>query len=103
MTELQLKNRVRAAIRKKYPDAFIWKIHDAFTAGIPDFLVIIPTPSGRGKHIFIELKVGMNKLSRIQEWTRDKIKASGGAVLTCWSVQEVMTGIEFILGRIDAR
>lgn len=92
MTELNLKNSVRAAIKKHYPDAFIWKIHDGFTAGIPDFLIIV-----RGMHIFIELKITRGIVSPIQEYTIAKIKTAGGRAHVCRSVDEVLEVIRLAL------
>jgi len=92
MTETSLKNSVRTAIRKAYPRAFIWKIHDGFTAGIPDFLIII-----RGVHIFIELKTPRGVVSPIQEYTITKIKSSGGRAHVCRSVNEVLEAIRLAL------
>jgi len=92
MTETSLKNSVRATVRKAYPLAFIWKIHDGFTAGIPDFLIII-----RGVHIFIELKTPCGKVEPIQTYTIDKIKSSGGRAHICRSVEEVLEVIKLAL------
>lgn len=94
MTETSLKNSVRIAVKKVYPLAFIWKIHDGFTAGIPDFLIII-----RGVHIFIELKVKTGQISRIQEWTLYKICEAGGQAFVCRSVKEVLEAISLAISR----
>ena len=91
MTETTLKSCVRLAVKKNYPDAFIWKIHDAFTAGIPDLLIII-----KGVHIFIELKAG-SPVSKIQEWTLSKIKEAGGHAYVCRSVKDALDVIRCAL------
>jgi hypothetical protein len=94
MTETQLKNQVRTAVRNLYPGAFIWKIHDNFTAGIPDLLIII-----QGVHIFIELKTPKGKVEPIQEWTLYKIKEAGGCTFVCRSKKEVLEVISLTLSR----
>lgn len=86
MSESTLKIRVRAAIRKKYPDAWFWKIHDDCTPGIPDILLI-----WRGIHLFIELKDGYNyDTTPIQRYTIEKITCAGGQAFVCRSVDQVM-------------
>ncbi len=89
MTELDLKNSVRRAVKKLYPDAFFWKIHDGFTNGIPDLEIII-----QGVHIFIELKTPRGDIEPIQEYTISKINASGGHAYICRSKEEVMEVIK---------
>lgn len=88
MTESSLKIKVRKEIRKQYPDAWIWKIHDSCSSGIPDFLIII-----KGVHIFIELKIKKGVVKPIQEYTISAIKRAGGNAFICRSAEEVMEAI----------
>src|ERR1700676_1977377 len=41
MTEAQFSLKLRKAIQARLPDAIIWKIADQFTAGLPDFVVVL--------------------------------------------------------------
>lgn len=88
MTEAALAIKVRAAVKKYYPEAFIWKIHDISTAGLPDFLFII-----QGKHIFIELKIFKSETTRLQEYIISRIKECGGHAFVCRSTEEVLKAI----------
>lgn len=84
MSELALKNRVLAMLKKEYPEAFVWKISDRWCAGVPDLLII-----NNGVHIFIELKYEKGKLSKIQEYTIEKINLAGGEAHICRTTDEV--------------
>ena len=91
MTETQLKVKVLKMIKSKYPDVWVYKSADKFTAGIPDLL-------GCKDGIFfaIELKVGHNVPSHIQQWTMEQIELAGGWATWCNSVEKVDKFIESI-------
>ena len=72
MTESQLTSKITAEIRKAYPRAFVYKISDRFYSGIPDILVIIG-----GMPMFMEVKTKVGKVSKIQQYTLDKIRMAG--------------------------
>ena len=84
LLETQLKKRVLQFLKKEYPEAWIYKASDRFTAGIPDLLIYT-----QGKFYAIELKAGNNRLTRIQRYTLGKIQAAGGRTSVCRSVEEV--------------
>jgi len=89
MTETDLKNRVKAALRNKYPGIYIRKFNDRFTSGILDMIVI-----WRGVHIWIELKVQPNKPTPLQLYEIKKIQEAGGYAVVCYSVDEVMEAVK---------
>ncbi len=83
--ETRLKENIKKAVKMKYPNAFMWKVSDRYTNGIPDLLII-----NNGVHTFIELKAGKNNTSRIQRFQIRRIKGAGGSAYVCRTVSEVM-------------
>ena len=83
-SETELKRRVIQFIKKRYPDAWIYKAADRFTSGIPDLLLC-----KQGRFYAVELKVGRNNATPIQEFVIRKIREAGGRVCVCRSVEEV--------------
>ncbi len=88
-SETELKRRVIQFIKKQYPDAWIYKAADRFTSGIPDLLLC-----KQGRFYAVELKVGRNDVTPIQEFVIRKIREAGGRVCVCRSVEEVREFIE---------
>ena len=84
LSETRLKNKVIQFIKRKYPGVWVYKTADRWTSGIPDLLLCI-----EGKFYAIELKVGRNRPTRIQQYVIGKIRASGGKAEVCHSVDEV--------------
>jgi len=62
----------------------MYKAADRFTSGIPDLLIC-----WKGGFYAIELKVGFNKATPIQEYVMREIKRAGGQVSVCRSVEDV--------------
>ncbi len=89
LSETRLKNRVIQFIRKNYPNAWLYKAADRFTAGIPDLLIC-----KEGQFYAIELKAGANKPTPIQGHVLRKIRSAGGRAAVCRSVEEVKQFIE---------
>lgn len=99
MTETQLKNNVLAMIRRDFGQVVrAFKIHDQFTAGIPDLLIC-----ANGKFIGIELKkneaekaAAMRKVT-LQGFTLMEIRRAGGTAEYCCCVSEVREIIRRVL------
>ena len=53
---------------------FAHKVAERFSSGFPDLIVI----NKKGKVMFIEVKVGKNKLTKLQEHFLDSIDGQGG-------------------------
>jgi Holliday junction resolvase len=53
--------------------------------GIPDIIGCTPT----GQFFAIEVKVGKNKASKLQEWNIQEIKKRGGLATVAYSLEEV--------------
>lgn len=84
LSETKLKNKVIQFVRKHYPEAWMYKAADRFTSGIPDLLIC-----WKGGFYAIELKVGFNKATPIQEYVMREIRRAGGRVSVCRSVEDV--------------
>jgi hypothetical protein len=89
LSETQLKNRVIEFLRKRFPNAWFYKTADRWTSGIPDLILCID-----GLFYAIELKVGTNKLTRIQQYVLTKIQSAGGQATVCRSLDEVRQFLE---------
>lgn len=53
MNEATRTRTVLQTIRKAHPTAFIWKINDAITGGIPDAVIVL-----HGHTVWVEFKIG---------------------------------------------
>ena len=89
LSETNLKRKVIEFLKKNYPDAWVYKASDKWISGIPDLILCI-----NGYFCAIELKVGRNKPTRIQEYVIEKIRSAGGLVAVCRSVDEVKAFLE---------
>jgi hypothetical protein len=94
LSESQLKEKVMRYIKAKYPNAWLYKSADRWTSGIPDLILCID-----GKFIAIELKVGNNKPTRIQQYVLKKIQEAGGQSGVCRSLNEVKTFLKERVGQ----
>ena len=59
-------------------------LSERYFSGYPDFLIIFPN----GIHIFFELKTEKGKLSKLQEYTINKINSVDGRAYVVRSVEE---------------
>ena len=84
LSETKLKNKVLKFIKSEYPDAWIYKAADRFTSGIPDLLIC-----RKGLFYAIELKVGSNKATKLQEYVLRQIHRAGGRTAVCRTVDQV--------------
>lgn len=83
MTESQLTRAVMRMIRSEFPQVWAYKTNDRFAVGIPDILIC------QDHLCAIELKIGDNQPTRLQQYTLDRINAAGGRGVVCRSVSEV--------------
>ena len=84
LSETNFKRRVIDYLKREYPKAWFYKSADKFTAGIPDLIICL-----EGFFYAIELKVGSNKPTPIQEVVIRKIQSAGGRAAVCRSLDEV--------------
>ncbi len=85
MKESTIVARIMKAIRQRYPTAYVRKISDRFTRGIPDIVACV-----RGHAIFIEVKKPGGKLSAIQRKELREIDKAAGHACVAASVDDVM-------------
>jgi hypothetical protein len=83
MNETQLKIKVIKMLRKEFPDVWFFKVHDMFRSGLPDLILCV-----HGRFCAIELKVGDNGPTKLQEYEIGKIVEACGYARVCWSVEE---------------
>ena len=69
---------------KSLKKTLVWKLADKFSSGYPD-LVVYRYPLLYG----IELKIGKNKATKLQEYVLNQIRESGGIGVVCRSIEEV--------------
>lgn len=75
-SEKSIKTSVLKRLKREFPDAFILKISDFYTSGLPDILMV-----DFGFYIFIELKTVKGKLSTIQTKIHDRLRRAGAIVI----------------------
>lgn len=84
MTESKIQSKILKYLKGAYPSAYIVKISDRFISGIPDILMI------EDSYIyFFEVKTPRGRVSKIQEYTMDKIQKAGGNCYVVRSVEDV--------------
>jgi hypothetical protein len=75
-TEAQFTGSLLRELRRRMPEAVVFKFNDRFTSGIPDCSVTLD-----GITTWFELKVGTNHVTRIQWETLRRLKR--GYLVTC--------------------
>lgn len=94
--ESRLQQAIQKAIRKKYPDVFMFKHWGGpfSPAGIPDLIICL-----RGHFVAFEVKLpkDQSKPSRIQLETIDDIRRAGGCARIVRSIDEALAWLEGVL------
>lgn len=88
MTETQLKDKVIRMIKKDFPHIWVVKLADKWQSGLPDLLMCVPDKKFIGRMFAIELKVGKNTTTKIQDYVLSCISLAGGKATVCRSVEE---------------
>ena len=88
MTETQLKIKVLKYLRS-LPNVWAYKASDKFTSGIPDII-----GCRNGRLLAIELKVGKNKLTKLQEHVLGKIIEANGIAFVAYSIDDVKKEVQ---------
>ncbi len=86
LSESDLKRKILIFLKKKHPNAWVYKTSDRWISGIPDFLILED-----GRLYAVELKVGTNKATKLQTHTLNAIANAGGISGVCRSVDELKT------------
>lgn len=91
MTEAQLTRRELKILRNRWPSAFIWKINDRITAGVPDAVLV--NGAATTKTVWIEFKRALRMnidpwtlVTPLQKQTMQRLANNGQAVVlvTFW-------------------
>ena len=88
MTETQLKIKVLRMIKKEFPQVWVTKIDSRAISGLPDLILCVPDKQLTGRLFAIELKVGKNTTTKIQDYILSCINHAGGRTAVCRSVEE---------------
>lgn len=83
MNESQLRDKVKRYL-KTITGLWFWKVSDRYTSGIPDIVGCY-----KGLFFAIELKIKGNSVTKIQQYTIDKVKKCEGNAFVCHSLNEV--------------
>lgn len=89
MKESALVRAIIRAVRREYATAFVAKLADRHTRGIPDILILLP-----GITLFIECKAEGGRLAPIQRAVHQEIERAGGHVHVAYGVEDVLNTIE---------
>ena len=71
--ESKLVRKIILAVRKRYPRAWVRKLADRFTRGLPDLVIIYPMTDKRAGILLVETKIKGGKLSRLQVWEKMQV------------------------------
>jgi hypothetical protein len=88
MTEKGIERRMCELVRKR--GGLTYKFESVNAPGVPDRIVITPG----GAVWFVELKVDNGRVSRMQKWQQDALKAHGANV-------RVVRGMDDMTGFVD--
>jgi hypothetical protein len=94
MKESILVRRIMAAVTSRYPAAYVRKLSDRFTRGLPDVLILFPRQDGTSGSLLVEAKVDKNVTSKIQEEEHAAITRAGGAITVAYTVAHVLEKLE---------
>ena len=94
MTETHLKINVIRMIRKEFPDIWFYKSNDNFRSGLPDLILCVV-----GRFCGIELKVGKNDATPLQNHELFCIQKAGGTASVAKSVEEVRRILKSVIER----
>lgn len=105
MKESALVSKIIKAVRAKYPRAYVRKLADRFTRGIPDILIVIHCSAFVHQWnedcewcgvLFVETKTKTGKLSKLQERELASICENGGKAIVARDSETVLKKLEDI-------
>ena|ERR1700736_1908359 len=101
MREGYIVSRIMKAVRKKYPAAYVRKMSDRFTRGLPDVLIVAlrsyNTTLGYSKKsivLFVETKTDKGVCSKIQLREHELIHDAGAVCIVARNVATVLAKLE---------
>jgi hypothetical protein len=93
-SEEKIVSKSVKAIRKAYPDAFVFKVHGGMyqRSGVPDLYIGVG-----GKSIWIEMKRPGADTTELQKFTMEQLKRQGIPCGTAESPERVLEIIKIVL------
>ena len=85
MSESTIVRSIIREVRRAYPKAYVRKLSDRFTRGLPDILIVLPWIT-----LFVETKTKKGKPSTIQLHEAKSIKNAGGIIMIATDPKDVM-------------
>lgn len=73
MKESAIVRKIVKAVEREFPSAWVRKLSDRYTRGLPDLLIVYPM----GNVLFVEVKRPGGKESKIQEHERNNVLSLG--------------------------
>ena len=89
MNEQQLQKKIQNYLKKL--GIYHFKTISSNRAGVPDLIACVPP---EGIFLGLEVKVGKNKASKLQEHHINEIQKAGGKAHVVWSLEEVIELLE---------
>jgi Holliday junction resolvase len=93
MLEKDFQKQVLKLIRTGYDGVWAYKASDKLISGVPDIIGCVG-----GRMFAIELKVGKNKPTELQNYTIGKMRESGANVIVAYDLDTVKRFMEEELG-----
>lgn len=94
MKESVIVKKIIAAVRAKYPRAYVRKISDRFTRGLPDILIVVKTDVCDVEEyhgtLLVEVKNEKGVLSKLQRKELVSVIDAGGKFIVARSVEDVL-------------
>ena len=91
LKESSLVRNIVKVVRAKYPKAYIRKLADRYSRGLPDLLIILTFDNhNRALTFFVETKTKKGRLSKLQKKEMKEIFKAGGIAIVSRSVEEVI-------------
>ena len=94
MNESRFKCAAVKAIKKELPGAWVYHPSDRWNSGVPDLLIL-----WEAQFAAIELKVGRNKATRLQEVVLGRIRDAGGFTAVCYDLGQVRAVLAMMIRR----
>ncbi len=96
MTETQLTRKIITLLRS-VPNSFVYKVHGGAMqmAGLPDVFFCCDTM--RGRAVWFEIKVGINKPTALQNEIMRQLRAAGCEAFVVYEVSHVAKILEMLI------
>jgi Holliday junction resolvase-like predicted endonuclease len=88
--EISIVHAIEKEVRATYPKAWVRKLADRYTRGLPDLLIVLPG----GTVVFVEVKRDDGRLAKLQAHNAFTVNRLGANWFVTTSVREVMTYIQ---------